>query len=153
LELKEQNNLKELDFFTKNASLSILVLNSFDSIEKAKRLLNVLPISAHLIFNNDISSIQQLAKPLTCFKLSYGLEQGAQLRATDFYPNGQGTHFKLNFKGNVLPVWLPQAFSKQTIYNGLVILAIAQILNLNLVETSSKLKQWQFSTDNLDRHY
>lgn len=140
LSFSKYTNLKELDFFIKKAPLVILVLNSEEPLEKTREILDILPISAHLIFNSDIASISQLTQTLTCFKLSYGFEQGAQLKATDFHPKDQGSHFKLNFKGNILPIFLPQAFSKQTIYQGLITLAIAQVLNLNLVETATKLK-------------
>ena len=71
--------------------------------------------------------------------MTFGFEEGANLRATDCHFDEKGVSFKLNFNGNILPVWLSDQADRKRVYTALAILSIAQILNLNLVEVSKAL--------------
>jgi len=75
--------------------------------------------------------------------LTFGFGENADLRATDCYFTKSGTTFKLNFKGNILPIWLSNFADKRYIHPALAALSIAQIFNLNLVEASQVLRTWQ----------
>jgi len=117
-----------------------LVVNDFSIIPKKEieNLVKSLPRSLHLILNFDDEEVRKISN---AFTLTFGFKNGSDLQATDFYLNENGATFKLNFKGNILPIWLPCHFGREKINAVLAALAVAQVFNLNLVEVSKIFKK------------
>ena len=138
---------KNLKSIIKNSSLPILVIGTQQFEKGIEILANTLPSFGCLISNFDQKQESQLVKNSIAFKITYGFDNGAKMQATDFHPSPRGdisgTSFKLNFRGNILPIWIPHPFGKKSIYATLVILSVCQVFNLNLVDVSRTLKSWQ----------
>lgn len=147
--LKFQN----LEFLIKNSSLPILVATHVGEIppdqdffagekEDVKEVLNlakILPENGNLILNFDDETVREI-EDLTDFKtLTFGFQEGANFQATDVKLN-TGTNFKLNYRRNIVPVWLDYLFGKEQIYSALSAISVGIVLNLNLVEICQALK-------------
>ena len=72
--------------------------------------------------------------------LTFGFKEGADFWATDLKQNG-GTNFKVNYRGNIVPVWLKKRLEQKEIYPVLTAVAVGAAMNLNLVEISQSLNE------------
>lgn len=144
---------QDLEFLIKNSSLPILVVTHVGEIPSEQdffagekedvkgilKLAKILPERSNLILNFDDETVREI-KDLTNLKtLTFGFQKEADFQATDIKLNG-GTNFKLNYHGNIVPVWLDYLFGKEQIYSALSAISVGISLNLNLVETSQTLK-------------
>ena len=98
-----------------------------------------------LLVNYDDETVRELVedKDVNCRCLEYGLEQGAEVRASDIKVSGQGTSFKLNYEGNTVPVWLKNLVGKKQIYSALITCSLGVELELNLVDVTQSLKLYE----------
>ncbi len=96
---------------------------------------------AVLNFDNDL--VMQSIGTTKAEIITYGFREGADLRVTDvniikeeggIWP--AGLNFKILYKGNVVPVFLPGVISKSAISSALSGLAVGTIFGVNLVEGS-----------------
>lgn len=154
-EMREKKEVKSFEFWLRNSSLPILVTTVLGNIpsetivfasersEEITELAKTLPLFGHLVLNFDDETSREISDNLSVYSLNFGIDEGADLRATDYQYTRNGTAFKLNFEGNILPVWLTNLYGKKNIYAALCALSIAKIFNLNLVEASQALKEWQ----------
>ncbi len=102
---------------------------------------------AVLNFDNDL--VMQNASTTKAELITYGFKEGADLRAADVnvmknettgWP--MGLNFKVLYKGNVVPVFLPGVISKSAISSALAGLAVGTIFGVNLVEGAQALSKW-----------
>jgi UDP-N-acetylmuramate-alanine ligase len=100
-----------------------------------------LPAQSFLILNFDDESMKEVSSAVSLKTLTFGFQEGADLRATDIKVNGD-TNFKINFKGSTVPIWLQGACGKEKIYSALLAAAVATVLDLNLIEISQALKDY-----------
>ncbi len=129
-------NLKSFKFYLKNSSLPILVVNRKDHIEK---LTKAIPGHGFLVLNSDSETIKTVNE--TGFKeITFGFQENSDFKASDINKLEDGTNFKINYKGNIVPVWLEKSSGKEEIYAALAAAAVGFILDLNLVEVSQALK-------------
>jgi len=166
---KKVENHRDFEFLVRNSELPILVVTHVGEIpfdqdynppttlppsvgpffageredtEEILKLAKILPSHSPLILNFDDETIREI-KDLTNLKtLTFGFQERADFRATDIKLN-LGTNFKLNYQGNVIPVWLEKLFGKEQIYATLAATCVGTIFNLNLVEISQTLKSYQ----------
>lgn len=106
-----------------------------DSMEKTN-----LTAKEHLILNFDNSKDLRVGENDSLKILTFGFKEGADLLATDLKQNG-ATNFKVNYKGNIVPMWLQKSATQEEIYLVLAAVAIGTIFKLNLVEISQALKE------------
>ncbi|MBU4298425.1 hypothetical protein KJ636_00040 [Patescibacteria group bacterium] len=133
------SNSKEIKFLIKNSSLPVLVVARFGALPFD--LVKILPPQGYLVLNFD-DETKPSARGFAPRSCAFGFGQGADFRVSDIILNS-GTNFKLNYQGNVVPVWLEGAFDKEHIYAALAAAAVGTILGLNLVEISQTLKNYQ----------
>ncbi|MFH1657391.1 MAG: hypothetical protein ABH919_02895 [bacterium] len=138
-DLENSSTIQDLQFIFKKSKLPILVLT--DSIEpteinKFKELAQILPDFGHLILSFDNEEVQKIN---TTKCLTFGFQKGADYQATNIIINSR-INFKLNHKGNTVPIWLENANQEKHISAALAAIATATIFNLNLVEISTALK-------------
>jgi len=155
----EENNYTGVKLFTymlKHSSLPILVVTQVGDIpfdrdffagdrEKTteiKKLAQTLPSYGHLILNFDDETIREIKDETNLKELTFGFQQGADFQASDIKLN-TGTNFKINYRGNIVPVWLEKLFGKEQIYSALAAVSVGTIFDLNLVEISQALKFYQ----------
>lgn len=170
-ELKETTDIKNFNFLVKNSSLPILVvthigdISPFDRFDKLttgklrtspekdffagkgknapiKKLEKFLPSKAVLILNYDDEELKEMREDAELKKYTFGFREEADFYASDIKING-GLNFKINYKGNTVPVWLESSFNKEHIYAALAASAVGEVLDLNLVEISQALKDYQ----------
>ncbi len=154
-ELKE---FEEFKFLAKHSSLLTLVVTHIGDIPadkdffagnkektiKINELAKSLPLQGHLILNFDDGTVREIKNESPAHSLTFGFQEGADFRVTDIKLNGE-MNFKINYKGNVVPVWLSATpvgkEQKEQIYSALAASAVGTIFGLNLVEISQSLKK------------
>ncbi len=124
------NSTKELpeDYSTPAASRSF---------ETAKSILGKKAHKNIFLINIDDGELKRVANSGS---LTFGFDEKARLRASDIMIGGEGTNFKLNFEGKVIPVWLNKIFGREQIYASLVAIGTAFIFGINPLEASQNLK-------------
>lgn len=154
-DLKNSREQKEFEFLIKNSSLPILVVTHcadipFDKYFFAaeikdtllvRKLAKILPPFGYLVLNFDDETVREIKAETNLKELTFGFQEGADFRATDVKLN-MGTNFKLNYQGNIVPIWLEKVFGKEQIYAGLASVVVGTIFGLNLVEISQVLKNY-----------
>lgn len=148
---KEIDDLKKLNFFLKKSSLPILIINNLEVLflnvsspqkEIADAAKNLAPFG-YLIANLDDAIVRQAVKNLDVNKITFGFNSEANFQITNYKASSLGTTFKLNFGGNILPIWLKNAFDKKNVYSIVVALCIGYALNLNLVKLTQALRNYE----------
>ncbi len=153
-----ENDFEKFKFFIKNSSLPILVVTHIGDIpfdcdffagdrEKTiqiRKLAKLLPAHGFLILNFDDETVREIKDETNLKEITFGFQEGADLRATDIKLN-TGTNFKINYKGNIVPVWLEKLFGKERVYSALSAAALGTIFDLNLIEISQALKNYYSS--------
>ena len=98
------------------------------------------------VLNFDNELVMQNVGATKAEVVTYGFKDGADLRATDVniftdektgWP--AGLNFKVLYKGNVVPVFLPGVISKSAISSALSGLAVGTIFGVNLVDGAQAL--------------
>lgn len=152
--------MKEAEFLLKKAGSVILVLThageyhaekEFFAAEKSgvavmEKLVGILPKHGKLVLNFDDETIRDIKNQTSVSALSFGFGARADIQATDVFLTQSpdlGANFKINYEGNIVPVWLKNLFGKEHIYAALTAVAVGELLGLNLVEISDSLKSYQ----------
>ena len=100
------------------------------------------------VLNFDNEMVMQQATATKAEIITYGLKEGADLQATDIniiydettgWPTG--LNFKINYKGSVVPAFLPGFVAEHLIYSALAGLCVGIYFGLNLVEGIEALKK------------
>lgn len=91
----------------------------------------------YVILNIDNIKKPEIKKPKV---ITFGFQWNADFQVSDIKQTSDYTNFKINYQGNVVPIWLDGAFAQKEISAVLTAIIIGTIFNLNLVEISQKLK-------------
>ena len=155
------SDLKEdLSFFVKKSEKPILVVTHVGEIppdiywfagekrdiKKISEQTQRLPAHASLILNFDDETVREIGDKSQAFCLTFGFQKKAKVRASDFHINKVSTNFKINYQGNIVPVWLGNPLGKANVYAALAATCCGTQLGLNLIEISQALKSFQDST-------
>ncbi len=149
----ELKNINKLNFLIKNSSLPILVVtgagnNNFDKVQVLSK---IMPSQGFLLLNFDDEKMREFKKESPSNRLTFGFREGADFQATDVRLN-HGINFKVNYKGNIVPVWLEKIFGQERIYPVLAGISTGVILDLNLIEIFETLKNFKAeSIDNCNK--
>ncbi len=152
--------IKDFEFLIKHSTLPILVAThageyhyerEFFAAKESQvydlaKLTESLPVRAQLLLNFDDETVRDLKNKSRAHVLTFGFGARADIQASDVVLTqspGLGTNFKINYQGNIVPIWLPNLFGKEHIYAALAAVAVGEILDLNLVEISTSLKLYQ----------
>lgn len=107
------------------------------SFEIAKSILGKKAHKNIFLINVDDNELKRVANSGS---LTFGFDEKARLQASNIMIGGEGTNFKLNFEGKVIPVWLNKTFGREQIYASLVAIGTAFIFGINPLEASQNLK-------------
>lgn len=153
-------SLKKFKFLIKYSKQPILVVThlgephpereffagEIKEAENSMILAGVLPVIGFLVLNFDDETVRSIKKRSSAHCLTFGFGAGADLKASDVVLTKKleraGTNFKINYQGKVVPIWLNGLFGKEQIYAALSAVGVGKILDLNLVEISSALKNY-----------
>lgn len=114
--------------------------------QEKRRILSHLSEDGYAVVNFDNSLVMENAKT-KAETLTFGFKEGADLRATDVnqiidsgtgWPSG--LNFKVSFRGNIVPVYLPGVIAEHLIPAALAGLAIGHIFGVNLVDGAAALR-------------
>lgn len=97
-----------------------------------------------LIYNLDDKIIHKAVKDFLCKKISFAINEQADFIASDINDNDETINFKLNYKGNCVPIRIKKRASKnvlEIIYCVLPVIVAGDLLGINVVEVSENLKQ------------
>ncbi|MFA4999751.1 MAG: UDP-N-acetylmuramoyl-tripeptide--D-alanyl-D-alanine ligase [Patescibacteria group bacterium] len=120
------------------------------NIKKEKQvLIKKIEPEGTAILNYDNEATREMAADSRVRTLTYGLDEGADLRAQDIVYNGtkgnyefNGLNFKLNYKGSVVPVFMDNVMSETAVYAALAAAAVGILFERNLVEIARSLKDF-----------
>jgi UDP-N-acetylmuramoyl-tripeptide--D-alanyl-D-alanine ligase len=126
----------------------------FGNVEKIKKekikLLKNLKNEGIAIINYDNKNIVGVEKDINKKVISYGIKSKADIIAKDivFTPPSKvgdlyGVSFKIEYKGSVVPVMIPNASSLPTIYAFLSAFAVAISLGFNLLDLIDEAKNFE----------
>ncbi len=123
---------------------------SLNNIKKEKqRLVESLNNNGLAILNYDSSPVQEMPAVSKAKILSYGIKTEADLRAQDITYNFvrghyelSGIHFKLNYKGAIVPVFMKNVMSEPAVYAALAAAAVGLEEGLNLVDIAAALSDF-----------
>lgn len=90
--------------------------------------------------NRKIFNFDKDKPPVKGESFSYGLSEGADIRATDINTDENGSNFKIVYKGNIVPFWAKGVVNTKDIYAVLERIAEAISEGKNLVEISNNIK-------------
>jgi len=156
----DSKKLNEAQFLLKKARSVVLVVTHFGEYESDKefftaeksetalieQLVKYLPEQARLVLNFDDETVRDIKNQTNIRALNFGFGARAEIQSSDVVLTqlpDPGTNFKINYEGNIVPVWLKNLFGKEHIYAALSAVAVGEILGLNLVEISDALKSYQ----------
>jgi len=122
-------------------------LKYFKRIEKIASeksgLVEALPSEGVAVLNYDDQFVQAMAMKHSGISLLFGLDKDADLLATDIYHKEDGLAFKLHYHGNVVPIHLPGVIGLPNVYVALAAAGVGLAMNMNLVEVSRALGEYQ----------
>lgn len=113
-----------------------------------KKIFNNLDKSGWAVLNWDNDRVQELSKDLKNKTITYGLQEGAAVRAINLLFKFQeddaeddllGINFKIAYKDAYIPVLLPRAISQTAVLAALAAFAVGLTYNLNPVEMAIAL--------------
>ncbi|MEI6835888.1 MAG: Mur ligase family protein [Candidatus Falkowbacteria bacterium] len=100
-----------------------------------------------LNYDNDLA--REMSEVSHAKVMTYGLKEGADLRAQDISYNFakgdydlSGLHFKMGYGGAIVPVFMKNVLSEPSIYAALAGAAVGLHFNLNLVEIAGALNDF-----------
>ena len=107
--------------------------------EKKKIFKNINP-RGFAVINNDDQLVATLKGQVNCRLITYGIKNESDIQASDLQvidKNGAiGMNFKLKYRGNVVPVFLPNTLGFAQVYAFLCGVSVALQYSFNLVEVS-----------------
>jgi len=155
-DLRESSEIERFEFLMKQSSLPILIVTHLSNpplertswtsdeirTKQIKKIIKFLSVKGFLILNFDDKTVRELRTETQVRPLTLGFQEGADFQASDLnVRTGAGVNFKINYKGNIVPVWLKQFLGKEQIYAALTATCLGTILGLNLIEISQALKE------------
>lgn len=125
------------------ASLSpIIVFGGKEGQLRKKKLLLRFPANGGVVMDRRLS--KKIKKRKVREFITFGTGKSADLYVTDIN-KGEGTNFKITYKGSVTPFWINRKMKNKEIYGTVSALCVAVLLGLNLVEVSKKIRNLGFT--------
>ena len=112
-------------------------------ISEKRKLAECLNGNNWAILNIDDKAIASFRKNIKAQIISYGFSGSADLVASNYKMDGEGIVFKINYRGNVVPVRLDKFFGRHNVYTVLAAVGAGLAGGINLVksvEAISKMK-------------
>ncbi len=129
-----------------------------ENIQKEKRVLvESLDKESLAVLNYDNELTREMKDSVICQVLNYGLKDGADIMAQEInfnFRSGEenlfGVSFKLNYRGAIVPVFLPHVIGYPPIYAALAASAVALHYSINLVDIAQSLSDFHLPAGRLN---
>lgn len=155
--LSDQKEIEKFNFLLRKSRLPVFVITHIGEIPfdkdffagereetiEIRKLAKVLPNRGFLILNFDDETVREIQNETMAQSLTYGFQKRADLQVGDINVNLNGTNFKMDYQENIIPFWLKNLFGKEQIYSSLAAICLGIVKNINLVEISQSLKDYQ----------
>ncbi len=141
---------KKLEFYIKNSSQTIFVPGNQEKLSSSGQELSS---SGQELSSSEqkvaklLTTSDMLIKPVSTKQIKtkaavaeYGVEQEANLCASDLSTKNGFTNLKLNYQGNSVPLWLTGNWSRREIEKIMGAVLVSLELDVNLVSASQALK-------------
>jgi len=122
---------------------SLLIISSVrdEDVSKVLDFIKALPQNVKLVFCYDQEALKKIFDLSGADTLTFGFQEGANLRASDLNQNGK-TNFKIHYKGNVIPFWINSAPDKKSLYAVLAAVSAVLIVGINPLQISQSLQSY-----------
>lgn len=112
------------------------------------RLIEYLPVAGIAILNHDDKRVDAMKERTRAAVTTFGFGKGADIRITRFENRADGTRpsgiaFKLEYKGNSVPVRLDGVFGKSHAYAAAASAAVGISFGINLVQIAENLLEYR----------
>ena len=136
-----------IGIITKISKVHIEYFKTIEAIAKEKtKIFQNIKKDGWAILNGDDEVLCKYKSQLKCNIMTYGITNEADILATDLQILRQGDfigmNFKVHYKGNVVPIFLPGALGIPQVYSFLAGIAVSLIYGINLVEISILAKKY-----------
>lgn len=123
-----------------------------DLIQEKAKLIKAVPADGRVILNHDDYSVYDMRDSAKARVITYGFEEHAEVRITNyelrknadrkFGEAPEGSTFKIEHKGSVVPIRLHGTFGKPNVYAAAAAASAGIVFNMNLVEISKALETY-----------
>ncbi len=138
-----QFDSEKIDFFLKHCSRAVFIVNQLKGKVKTEEFIRKLKDKDVLFVNFDEEEIAALKEIHKENSFGFGFSKTADLILSDVMSDENSANFKVDFSGNIVPIWLTGSWSKKEILaiGGAIIAALR--FNLNLIQISQILKNYK----------
>lgn len=112
------------------------------SKEKTK-LIKELSSEECAILNGDDPAMSNLKGKTKAKIITFGFSEGNDLMASNYRLNSKGITFKIDYKGNIVPIRMPEVLGRQNVFVALAAIAAGLSQNLNLIEMAETLSKFK----------
>jgi len=116
-------------------------------VKEKSQLILGLPKDGTAIMNFDDPMLAGVIGKASCKVLTFGYHDDADIRAEQYhlaeFEGRIGSSFKVNYQGNSIPAFLPDALGKQQTYAALAAIATAIATEISLFDAVQRLFQYQ----------
>jgi len=104
-------------------------------INEKRKLVECLSDNNWAILNIDDKAAANFRKNTKAQTITYGFSESADLSASNYKMDGDGIVFKVNYKGNIVPVRLDKFFGRHNVYIILAAIGAGLACGVNLVKS------------------
>ena len=104
-------------------------------INEKRKLVECLEDNNWAILNIDDKAAANFRKNTKAQTITYGFSESADLSASNYKMDGNGIVFKVNYKGNIVPVKLDKFFGRHNVYIILAAIGAGLACGINLVKS------------------
>lgn len=145
----------KIGVITKIGESHLEFFKSVDEIKDEKGMLvKNLTKDGCAVLNFDDKKLRELAASLDNKKITYGLNKGADIAASEIIFSGAnnfkpenmksaGMSFKLNYKNKTVPVFLPGVINTSAVSSSLAGAAVGLVYGMNMEEIAAALKNFK----------
>jgi UDP-N-acetylmuramoyl-tripeptide--D-alanyl-D-alanine ligase len=112
-------------------------------IKEKTKLIKKLSSEQCAILNGDDPAVINLKGKTKAKVITFGFSEGNDLRASNYHLTPEGINFKIDYKGNIVPIRMPNIFGGQNVYLALASIAAGLSQDLNLIEMAETLSRFK----------
>jgi len=121
-------------------------------LKEKQKLATRLDYSGWAILNADDEKVLGIKSRVSSKVLTYGFSKNADVRAIEFNFNQKlvnkqveikGIGFKLNYKGSIVPIFLPNATTKAQVYSVLAAIAVSITFGINVINVANNFSEFK----------
>ncbi len=112
-------------------------------IKEKIKLIKKLSSEQYAILNGDDPTVINLKEKTKAKVITFGFSEKNDLRASNYHLTPEGINFKIDYRGNIVPVRMSNIFGRQNVYLALASIAAGLSQDLNLIEMAETLSRFK----------